>query len=189
MTKGFGTIFENPKRNKLTSDELKLLIEMMKFPDMKQRRTSREWAKLMQWEVRRTQSCLSNVHGMDVIKGGKKKKYWSEDEQKLVKYREDAPEYWIGASGQPIMNRAQHAIEMNGNITDFFRDSQWLFNLKLYPEDGREKVTSTGKLIHYGNQNMELLVNNIDSVEARSALRELQLGDKLIKITLETMDQ
>ena len=160
---------------------------MMK--NMKRRRTSREWAKLMQWEVRRTQSCLSNLHGMDLIKGGKKKKYWTEEEQKLVSWNEEAPVYWIGGKGEPIMHRATFAIEKGGNIADFFRDEQWNFGLKFYPHDGREKITSSGKLLHYGNQDIQLLVNNIESIEARSSLREMEINDKLVKIVIETKDE
>ncbi len=189
MTKGYGTIFEHPKRTKLSSDELKLLKEMIGFSDMKQRRTSRNWSILMQWETRKTQSCLSNLHGMDLIKGGKKNRYWTEDEIKFVKWREDAPEYWVGAEGQPIRHRADHAIKMGGNILEFFRDDQWNFTLKFYPNDEREKITSFGKLLHYGNSDMQLMVDNIASIGARSSLREMQLNDKRIKIVVETVDQ
>jgi len=194
MTKGYGSIFQEP-HTRLSTDELSLLKLMLETPSVQQRKPSRLWSnstiKISEryWEVRTTQSVISNLHGLDLIKGGRKSKYWTEEENQLVKYTESSPEYWVGSQGEPVYNRAKFAIENNGNISEFFSDMKWCFSLDLYPYDERFKIVLNGKISRYGNENLELECDRIAEIEKRAILNDLMKKTTVIKIVLETHDE
>jgi len=188
MTKGYGTIYREQK-TQLSEDELKLLKEMFEKPSLQQRKTSRNWSKPLGWEIRRTVSAMSNLHGLDLIKGGKKSKYWTEDETKLIDTEMQEPEYWIGKDGEGIYTRVQYAIKNNGNILEFFKDETYCFSMALYPNDGRTKIVMNGRLVRYGNETLELEVDRISDVQARATMNEMSKQEITLKIIIETHDE
>ena len=185
MTKGYGSIFDDQPM-KLSSDELTVLKELFSKPDFNERRNTRTIGEALKWSDRKTDQSLSRLHGMDLIKGGKKSRIFTDEELQLV-HNPKNPQYWIGKIGEPIYKRAQHAIENNGNIMKFFYENDFDFDLSLYPKDGRRKTSVVGKIYSFGSVDLSIHHFPLNHLQ-NDVLLHLRNHEK-IKITLETLDE
>lgn len=186
MTKGYGSIFDEQPQQ-LSPDELIVLKEMMKKPDYTERKSSSDIAHGLNWTVRKTDQSISRLHGMDLIKGGKKSRNFTEEESKL-EYDAKNPQYWIGKMGEGIYKRVCFALENSGNISTFFKEGDdYDFSLSLYPKDGRRKTSIFGSVYNFASVDITFHHDPITMLQQEVIL---QLKNKRkIKITMESIDE
>jgi len=185
MTKGYGSIFDD-QPTQLSSDEMTVLKEIMTKSTFKEKRNTRSIGTALKWSDRKTDQSISRLHGMDLIKGGKKSRMFTEEEREL-KYDAKNPQYWIGKMGEPIYKRAHFALENSGNISIFFSEKDFDFELYLYPRDGRRKTSMLGMISNFAS--VDLSINHLPLNQLQHEIvLQLRSNDR-IKVTLETIDE
>jgi len=187
MTKGYGSIFEEQPQN-LSPDEIIVLTEIMKNPLFIDKKSSSDIAHALNWTVRKTDQSISRLHGMDLIKGGKKSNCFTEDELEL-KYDAKNPQYWIGNIGQKIYYRAKHALDNSGSISAFFKETNdFDFDEPcLYPKDGRRKTSMLASVYNFASVDISLHHDTMTPLQQEVIL--VLKNDSKIKMTLETIDE
>ncbi len=187
MTKGYGSIFEEQPQQ-LSPDDLIVLKEIMNKPYFQDRRNTVGIANALDWDFRKTNQSISRIHGMDLIKGGKKSWYWTEEELTL-EYDAKNPQYWIGKIGEKINYRADHALNNSGNISAFFKDTkEFDFDEPcLYPNDGRRKTSMLASVYNFASVDISLSHDPMTPLQ-QEVILALKNKEKIL-ITLETIDE